>query len=102
LPDFLPANRNDRPSRAGGVVIDAQDLAFLPLHEHQRLTDERPFRNAQGLDPRNNFLAESLRHRLYFPREPTTTLRRRHDPQDETIVSIELATLSTFKHLLDS
>jgi len=52
------------------------------------LTDERSFGDTQGLDPTNNFLAESLRHRLYFPREPTTTLRRRHDPQDKTIVSI--------------
>jgi hypothetical protein len=42
------------------------------------LTNERPFRNAQGLDPRNNFLAESLRHhrRPYFPPAPTAPMSR--------------------------
>jgi hypothetical protein len=84
----LPADRNDRSPRAGRVVVDPQDLAFLPVHEHKRLTDERPFGNAEGLDPGDNLLAEGLRHGLYFPREPTATLRRRHDPQDKAIVSI--------------
>ena len=57
--------------------------------DHKRVTDERTFRNAQGLDPTDDFLAEGLRHFLCFPREPTATLRRsRHDPQDKAIVSI--------------
>jgi hypothetical protein len=51
------------------------------------LTDERPFGNAQGLDPLDDLLAEFASWPV-FPARADRDIEASHDPQDKAIVSI--------------